>query len=422
MTRRSGWDPPRRAHRHRDVRRRGSAGRPDPRGSWLSARPSCGARCSRVCTCTGGWRRCGTRRISGGRARIRPPRLVRRRRIVGVAGLLVVTAIVLGVSHTVQQRMIDCAVGARRSGRCSRGCAVAGARPVARARAPARPRRPRVCDRAGADPLERRGVEPVVHCGWDGVLDRWHRPSSARVRNALGPPLRPGHHDRARDFPQKRSITVVHRFHGTHRALSLHHMAPDDISVQGFERPLDPRAVVAGVRRRRWTEDQWRSRRNRTRAKDRSPRCCGPTCCAVLPASTPSATASTVCSTRRRSSPPARPAVGGVAAHRDDVETPDVGVRPVRHGDPARPRALGAYHVNVALSGSVESWCGKQQVVARPGTAAVFTPREHTVLPRWEPTPVSCASRSSGEPWRASSRRCSVVRWTRRSVSTSPST
>lgn len=47
------------------------------------------------------------------------------------------------------------------------------------------------------------------------------------------------------------------------------------------------------------------------------------------------------------------------------------------------PGALGAYHVNVALSGAVESWCGKQQVVARPGTAAVFTPREHTVLPRW---------------------------------------
>lgn len=47
------------------------------------------------------------------------------------------------------------------------------------------------------------------------------------------------------------------------------------------------------------------------------------------------------------------------------------------------PGALGAYHVNVALSGAVESWCGKQQVVARPGTAAVFTPREHTVLPKW---------------------------------------
>lgn len=47
------------------------------------------------------------------------------------------------------------------------------------------------------------------------------------------------------------------------------------------------------------------------------------------------------------------------------------------------PNALGAYHVNVALSGTVESWCGSQQVVARPGTAAVFTPREHTVLPHW---------------------------------------
>lgn len=47
------------------------------------------------------------------------------------------------------------------------------------------------------------------------------------------------------------------------------------------------------------------------------------------------------------------------------------------------PGALGAYHVNVALSGSVESHCGKQHVVARPGTAAVFTPHEHTLLPRW---------------------------------------
>jgi AraC-like DNA-binding protein len=47
------------------------------------------------------------------------------------------------------------------------------------------------------------------------------------------------------------------------------------------------------------------------------------------------------------------------------------------------PGALGAYHVNVALTGSVESHCGKQSVVARPGLAAVFTPREHTYLPRW---------------------------------------
>lgn len=57
----------------------------------------------------------------------------------------------------------------------------------------------------------------------------------------------------------------------------------------------------------------------------------------------------------------------------------------VRFGTETRldPGALGAYHVNVALSGSVESRCGKQDVVARPGVAAVFTPQEHTVLPRW---------------------------------------
>lgn len=47
------------------------------------------------------------------------------------------------------------------------------------------------------------------------------------------------------------------------------------------------------------------------------------------------------------------------------------------------PGALGAYHVNVALSGQVESHCGKQHVIARPGMAAVFTPQEHTFLPRW---------------------------------------
>ena len=49
------------------------------------------------------------------------------------------------------------------------------------------------------------------------------------------------------------------------------------------------------------------------------------------------------------------------------------------------PGALGAYHVNVALTGSVESFCGDQQVIARPGTAAVFTPKEHTRLPLWAP-------------------------------------
>lgn len=57
----------------------------------------------------------------------------------------------------------------------------------------------------------------------------------------------------------------------------------------------------------------------------------------------------------------------------------------VRFGTETRldPGALGAYHVNVPISGTVESRCGTQSVVARPGTAAVFTPQEHTLLPRW---------------------------------------
>lgn len=57
----------------------------------------------------------------------------------------------------------------------------------------------------------------------------------------------------------------------------------------------------------------------------------------------------------------------------------------VRFGTETRldPGALGSYHVNVPLSGSVDSHCGRQHVVARPGMAAVFTPREHTLLPRW---------------------------------------
>lgn len=47
------------------------------------------------------------------------------------------------------------------------------------------------------------------------------------------------------------------------------------------------------------------------------------------------------------------------------------------------PGALGAYHVNVALSGRVASECGDRQTVARVGHGAVFTPRDHTVLPWW---------------------------------------
>lgn len=47
--------------------------------------------------------------------------------------------------------------------------------------------------------------------------------------------------------------------------------------------------------------------------------------------------------------------------------------------------AIGAYHINVPIVGAVESHCGKQQMVAVPGKAAVFTPHEHTLLPRSEP-------------------------------------
>jgi len=47
------------------------------------------------------------------------------------------------------------------------------------------------------------------------------------------------------------------------------------------------------------------------------------------------------------------------------------------------PGALGAYHVNVPLSGRVVSECGDRHTVATVGRGAVFTPRDHTVLPRW---------------------------------------
>ncbi len=48
------------------------------------------------------------------------------------------------------------------------------------------------------------------------------------------------------------------------------------------------------------------------------------------------------------------------------------------------PGDLSAYHVNVALSGSVVSRCGDQETVASPRVAAVFSPRRHTSLPRWD--------------------------------------
>jgi AraC-like DNA-binding protein len=42
-----------------------------------------------------------------------------------------------------------------------------------------------------------------------------------------------------------------------------------------------------------------------------------------------------------------------------------------------------SYHVNVPLSGEVASVCGRQETIATPQRAAVFTPTPHTVLPRW---------------------------------------
>jgi AraC-like DNA-binding protein len=57
----------------------------------------------------------------------------------------------------------------------------------------------------------------------------------------------------------------------------------------------------------------------------------------------------------------------------------------VRFGSEAMvdPGALGAYHVNVPLSGRVASACGSRQTIATVSSGVVFTPREHTVLPWW---------------------------------------
>jgi AraC-like DNA-binding protein len=47
------------------------------------------------------------------------------------------------------------------------------------------------------------------------------------------------------------------------------------------------------------------------------------------------------------------------------------------------PGRKGSYHVNVALSGRVESVCGHRHAVASPSTGAVFTPELRTTLPHW---------------------------------------
>jgi AraC-like DNA-binding protein len=58
----------------------------------------------------------------------------------------------------------------------------------------------------------------------------------------------------------------------------------------------------------------------------------------------------------------------------------------VRFGTTASvdPGDLSAYHVNVVLSGTVDSRCGDQQAIASPQVAAVFSPDQHTQLPRWD--------------------------------------
>lgn len=47
------------------------------------------------------------------------------------------------------------------------------------------------------------------------------------------------------------------------------------------------------------------------------------------------------------------------------------------------PGRIDGYHVNVPVAGAIESICGPSGVVARRGTAAVFTPNGRTRLPRW---------------------------------------
>lgn len=47
------------------------------------------------------------------------------------------------------------------------------------------------------------------------------------------------------------------------------------------------------------------------------------------------------------------------------------------------PGRLEGYHLNVAVAGTVRSECGDQTVIARPGVAAVFSPKGATRLPEW---------------------------------------
>ena len=49
------------------------------------------------------------------------------------------------------------------------------------------------------------------------------------------------------------------------------------------------------------------------------------------------------------------------------------------------PGRKGSYHVNVPLSGRVESVCGHRHAVASPTKGAVFSPELYTTLPHWAP-------------------------------------
>ncbi|MDO1481851.1 AraC family transcriptional regulator [Rhodococcus ruber] len=47
------------------------------------------------------------------------------------------------------------------------------------------------------------------------------------------------------------------------------------------------------------------------------------------------------------------------------------------------PGAVSGYHIDVPITGSLDTSCGPQNVVATPQRAAVYTPGEHTFLSRW---------------------------------------
>src|SRR6478735_2349740 len=47
------------------------------------------------------------------------------------------------------------------------------------------------------------------------------------------------------------------------------------------------------------------------------------------------------------------------------------------------PGDVCGYHIDLPLSGSLDTSCGPQKVIATPQRAAVYTPGEHTFLSRW---------------------------------------